>query len=421
MPGKKRRPRAESGADPGAVPALAPAVAQSVQEPMVRLGTIVGPHGIRGAVRVKTYTEDPMSIAAYGPVFDRAGARRFALRVLGPAKAGALAVIDGVSDRNAAEAMRGLDLYVPRHALPETADEDEFYNADLIGLQVEDMAGRPLGRVCDGGRAGRRRTGGQCPGAGREGSGMTAATPWSAWVLTIYPDMFPGPLGQGVVGRGLQGGAWGLHVVDIRGYARDKHASVDDVPYGGGPGMVMRPDVVAEAVDAACAALTPRGRPLTQARLRSLAAGPGVVLLCGRFEGIDERLFQARACEEVSLGDFVLSGGEVAAMAVLDGVVRLLPGVVGSAASLDEESFAGGLLEYPHYTRPRDWEGHAVPEVLLSGHHGRIAAWRQAEAERTTRLRRPDLWSAHRLQPRGLQGRDVQGRGIQGRGGLTGT
>ena len=149
MPGKKRRPRAESGADPGAVPALAPAVAQSVQEPMVRLGTIVGPHGIRGAVRVKTYTEDPMSIAAYGPVFDRAGARRFALRVLGPAKAGALAVIDGVSDRNAAEAMRGLDLYVPRHALPETADEDEFYNADLIGLQVEDMAGRPLGRVCD--------------------------------------------------------------------------------------------------------------------------------------------------------------------------------------------------------------------------------------------------------------------------------
>ncbi len=240
------------------------------------------------------------------------------------------------------------------------------------------------------------------------------AAPWAACVLTIYPEMFPGPLGQGVVGRGLQAGLWDLQVMDIRGYARDKHASVDDVPYGGGPGMVMRADVVAAAVDAAgeaaaqvagapvpLLALTPRGRPLSQALLRRLAAGPGAVLLCGRFEGIDERLFQARACEEVSLGDFVLSGGEIAAMAVLDGVARLLPGVVGSAASLDEESFSGGLLEYPHFTRPRDWEGRAVPEVLLSGHHGQIAAWRRSEAERATRLRRPDLWSAHRGGARG--------------------
>ncbi len=238
-------------------------------------------------------------------------------------------------------------------------------------------------------------------------SGAGRSRIWSAWVLTLYPDMFPGPLGQGVVGRGLQDGAWGLHVMDIRGFARDKHASVDDVPFGGGPGMVMRADVVAASVDAATAAaaeaaggpvpllaLTPRGRTLSQARLRRLADGPGAVLLCGRFEGIDERLYQAREVEEVSLGDFVLSGGEVAAMAVLDGVARLLPGVVGSSASLEEESFAGGLLEYPHYTRPRDWEGRAVPEVLLSGHHGQIAAWRHAEAERATRLRRPDLWSA---------------------------
>lgn len=236
---------------------------------------------------------------------------------------------------------------------------------------------------------------------------MSATAPWQSWVLTLYPEMFPGPLAQGVVGRGLRDGAWALHTMDIRGFARDKHRSVDDVPFGGGPGMVMRPDVVAAALDAAAAgaeraaggpvpliALTPRGRPLSQERLRRLASGPGAVLLCGRFEGIDERLFQARRVEELSLGDFVLSGGEVAAMAVLDGTARLLPGVVGSAASLEEESFADGLLEYPHYTRPREWEGRPVPEVLLSGHHAEIAAWRAAEAQRLTRLLRPDLWAA---------------------------
>lgn len=235
--------------------------------------------------------------------------------------------------------------------------------------------------------------------------------PWQARVLTLYREMFPGPLAHGVVGRGLREGAWALEVMDIRDHARDKHRSVDDVPFGGGPGMVMRADVVARALDAAQAAaragggrdlpvvaLSPRGRRLSQPMLRRLASGPGVVLLCGRFEGIDERLFRAREVEEVSLGDFVLSGGEPAAMALLDGAVRLLPGVVGSAASLQEESFADGLLEYPHFTRPREWEGRAVPEVLMSGHHAAIAAWRGAEAERLTRLLRPDLWAARQAR-----------------------
>ena len=224
---------------------------------------------------------------------------------------------------------------------------------------------------------------------------------WKATVLTLFPEMFPGPLGLSLAGKGLAGGHWALEAVDIRDFARDKHATVDDAPFGGGPGMVMRPDVV----DAALASLpedgrpaiflTPRGRLVDQARVRALAEGPGVALLCGRYEGIDARVIEARGLEELSLGDFVLSGGELAAMTVLDACVRLLPGVVGDAASLDEESFAAGLLEYPHYTRPQTWGGRAVPEVLVSGHHERIRAWRLAEAERTTRERRPDLWARY--------------------------
>jgi len=225
--------------------------------------------------------------------------------------------------------------------------------------------------------------------------------PWKATVLTLFPEMFPGPLAVSLAGKGLAGGHWSLEAVDIRDFARDKHATVDDAPFGGGPGMVMRPDVV----DAALASLpedgrpavflTPRGRLADQARIRKLAEGPGVALLCGRYEGIDARVIEARGLEELSLGDFVLSGGELAAMTVLDACVRLLPGVVGDAASLDEESFAAGLLEYPHYTRPQTWGGRAVPEVLVSGHHERIRAWRLAEAERTTRERRPDLWARY--------------------------
>ncbi len=228
---------------------------------------------------------------------------------------------------------------------------------------------------------------------------MTA--PWSATILTLFPEMFPGPLGHSLAGRALAAGVWALETVDIRKFARDKHATVDDAPFGGGPGMVMRPDVV----DAALASLpgdgrpavflTPRGRLVDQARIRALAEGPGVALLCGRYEGIDARVVEARGLEELSLGDFVLSGGEVAALAVMDACVRLLPGVMGTAASLDEESFARGLLEYPHYTRPQEWRGRTVPEVLASGHHEKIKAWRLRQAEAATQERRPDLWARY--------------------------
>ncbi len=222
---------------------------------------------------------------------------------------------------------------------------------------------------------------------------------WRATALTLFPEMFPGPLGHSLAGRGLETGAWALDTVRLRDFAPDRHHSVDDTPFGGGAGMVLRPDVVGAALDAVPAddrprlALTPRGRPLDQARVEALAAAPGVVVLCGRFEGIDERVFRTRDLDEVSLGDFVLSGGEPAAIALLDACVRLLPGVVGATASLAEESFAAGLLEYPQYTRPRVFEGLEVPAVLLSGHHARIRAWRREQSERITRERRPDLWA----------------------------
>jgi len=224
---------------------------------------------------------------------------------------------------------------------------------------------------------------------------------WRASVLTIFPDMFPGPLGMSLAGRALGAGAWSLDVVDIRNFAADKHRSVDDTSAGGGPGMVMRADVLARAIDAAATderprlLLSPRGAPLTQAKVESLTAGPGVTLVCGRFEGVDERVIAGRGLEEVSVGDYVLSGGEIAAMALIDACVRLLPGVMGAAASCAEESFADGLLEYPQYTRPQLWEGRPIPEVLLSGDHGKIAAWRRQAAERLTRERRPDLWERH--------------------------
>jgi tRNA (guanine37-N1)-methyltransferase len=224
---------------------------------------------------------------------------------------------------------------------------------------------------------------------------------WRVTVLTIFPQMLPGPLAYSLAGKALEAGLWRLETVDIRGFAGDKHRSVDDAPFGGGPGMVMRPDVIDAALAAAggpgpSILLSPRGRRLEQERVRKLAAGPGVTLLCGRFEGVDERVLEARAIEELSLGDFVLSGGEPAAIALIDACVRLLPGVVGSTETLTEESFAMGLLEYPQYTRPRLWQGRAVPEPLLSGDHARIRAWRQAEAERLTRQRRPDLWERRR-------------------------
>ncbi|MFM2301631.1 MAG: tRNA ((37)-N1)-methyltransferase TrmD [Pseudomonadota bacterium] len=226
---------------------------------------------------------------------------------------------------------------------------------------------------------------------------------FAATVLTLYPEMFPGPLGVSLAGRARDEGKWTLDTVQIRDFAIDKHKTVDDTPAGGGAGMVLRADVLASAIDHArtlqpdcpVIAMTPRGKPLSQARVRELAAGPGVTVLCGRFEGFDERIFAGRAVEEVSVGDIVLSGGEPAALMLLDACIRLLPGVMGAASSGTEESFEQGLLEYPHYTRPAEWEGRTIPEVLRSGDHAKIAAWRKAMAEVDTRLRRPDLWERH--------------------------
>lgn len=256
---------------------------------------------------------------------------------------------------------------------------------------------------------------------------------FAAHILTLYPDMFPGPLGHSMAGRALEQGIWSCAATNIRDFATDKHRTVDDTPAGGGAGMVLRADVLARAVDAVAdfpfpgesrgpspshppagwespgprlssgnssarpiLAMTPRGTPITQARIRELAQGPGVIILCGRFEGFDERLFEARPqIEQVSMGDIILSGGEVAALMLLDACIRLLPGVMGAASSGDDESFEGGLLEYPHYTRPTTWEGRTIPEVLRSGDHAKIAAWRQRQSEDHTRLRRPDLWERH--------------------------
>jgi len=236
---------------------------------------------------------------------------------------------------------------------------------------------------------------------------------WRATVLTLFPEMFPGPLGVSLAGKALASGLWALEARDIRDAATDRHRSVDDTPAGGGPGMVLRADVLAAAIDAADIAedrlkdlpkdrprllMSPRGRPLTQSRVAELAAGPGPLIVCGRFEGVDQRVIEARGLEEVSVGDYVLSGGEIAALALIDACVRLLPGVMGKLASGADESFSDGLLEYPQYTRPQEFEGQPIPEILVSGDHARVAAWRRAEAEALTRARRPDLWAARQVQ-----------------------
>ena len=245
---------------------------------------------------------------------------------------------------------------------------------------------------------------------------------FAATILTLYPEMFPGPLGISLAGRALESGAWSMQAVQIRDFAADKHRTVDDTPAGGGAGMVLKVDVLAAAIDharslnsgAPVLAMTPRGRPLTQARVRELAAGPGAIVLCGRFEGFDERIFEGREVEEVSVGDIVLSGGEPAAIMLLDACIRLLPGVMGAASSGVEESFENGLLEYPHFTRPVEWEGRTIPEVLRSGDHAKIAAWRKRRGEDDTRLRRPDLWERHgdvRGQPASGARHDDEGTG----------
>jgi tRNA (guanine37-N1)-methyltransferase len=238
---------------------------------------------------------------------------------------------------------------------------------------------------------------------------MSSTAPWRATVLTLFPEMFPGPLGVSLAGKALVTGLWALETRDIREAATDRHRSVDDTPAGGGPGMVLRADVLAAAIDAADMSsdrpndrpkdrprllMSPRGRPLTQSRVAELAAGPGPLIVCGRFEGVDQRVIEARRLEEVSIGDYVLSGGEIAALALIDACVRLLPGVMGKLASGADESFSEGLLEYPQYTRPQAFEGRIIPEALVSGDHARVAAWRRAEAEALTQARRPDLWAA---------------------------
>jgi len=231
----------------------------------------------------------------------------------------------------------------------------------------------------------------------------TSCDTYDASVLTLYPEMFPGPLGLSLAGRALEHGIWSLEAVNIRAFAHDQHHTVDGTPAGGGAGMVLRADVVARALDETVKNkpgrpviyLTPRGRPLTQAKVRELAQAPGVVMLCGRFEGVDERVIQSREIEEISLGDYVLSGGEPAALSMLDAIVRLLPGVTANQASLEDESFENGLLEYPQFTRPNKWEGMDIPAILTSGHHGEIAKWRRKQAEEITRQRRPDLWAKH--------------------------
>src|SRR3982074_797491 len=236
-------------------------------------------------------------------------------------------------------------------------------------------------------------------------------TIWRATVLTLFPDMFPGPLGVSLAGKALASGLWALEARDIRDSATDRHRSVDDTPAGGGPGMVLRADVLAAAIDAADSApdrpkhpprtpVSPRGRPLTQSRVREIAAGPGPLIVCGRFEGVDQRVIAARRLQEGSLGGYVVSGGEIAALALIDACVRLLPGVMGKLVSGADESFSDGLLEYPQYTRPQEFEGQPIPEILLSGDHAKVAAWRQAEAEALTKTRRPDLWAARPVQPR---------------------
>jgi tRNA (guanine37-N1)-methyltransferase len=237
------------------------------------------------------------------------------------------------------------------------------------------------------------------------GTRTSEATIWQATVLTLFPEMFPGPLGVSLAGKALASGLWVLEARDIRDSATDRHRSVDDTPAGGGPGMVLRADVLAAAIDAADAGsdrprnrprllMSPRGRPLTQSQIVELATGPGPLIVCGRFEGVDQRVIAARGLEEVSIGDFVLSGGEIAAMALIDACVRLLPGVMGKPGSSAEESFSDGLLEYPQYTRPQEFEGQPIPEVLISGDHAKVATWRLAEAEALTKVRRPDLWAA---------------------------
>ncbi len=392
----------------------------------ILMGVIGRPHGVRGLVHVQSYTSDPSDLARYGVLSDDTGrAWTLAWRSAGVAE---LRDADGhvVADRSAAERLTNTRLYVERDRLPAPATE-EFYLADLVGL-ISDV-GRvtvvhdygagvslefdtgvivPFNKACvpkidvQNGTLTvvipTEITVTDQPPLTPAGEGKETRMTWHATILTLFPSMFPGPLGDSLAGRAL-GTAWRMDVKDIRDATTDRHRTVDDTPFGGGAGMVMRADVLDAALgakdDRPLLYMSPRGLPLSQNRVRQLAQGPGVTLVCGRYEGVDQRVLDARDAEEVSIGDYVLSGGELPALVLLDACIRLLPGVMGASDSAHEESFSHGLLEYPHYTRPAEWQGQRVPDVLLSGHHAAIATWRQAQAEQITQSRRPDLWRAY--------------------------
>ena len=382
------------------------------------MGRIGAAHGIGGEVRIQSFTEEPLALAYYGPLAtNRPGlvieieSARATTNVL-------VARLKGIKDRTAAEKLNGVELYIDRDKLPPAEDDDDFYHADLIGLEARLSDGSVVGKVTAIPNFGAsdllevrdERTGDTYlypftkavvpDSAGRRGlprhrdarrrrAGRgRARLSFDADVITLFPELFPGPLGASVIGRGAAEGLWSLQLTQLRDHATDKHRSVDDTPAGGGAGMVLKPDVLAAAIDSVShqndprprLLMSPRGTPLTQARARALAAGPGVVIVCGRFEGIDERVIEARNLEEISIGDYVLAGGEVAAMVLLEAVVRLIPGVLGKDESNADESFENGVLEYPQYTRPAQFEGRDIPAVLTSGDHGKVGQWRREQS-----------------------------------------
>ncbi len=406
----------------------------------VLMATIGAAQGLRGEVRVRTYTADATALADYGNLHSEDG-RVFEILEIREAKNIAIVRFRGINDRNAAEALAGLELFIERDNLPDDElEEDEFYYADLEGLEAVDEEGKSYGTVSavfDFGAGdllelkgpGRRPAlipfseaavleidlEGERSSSIRRRRGLprtrkttarrrvspkrqVGAMTFRATILTLYPEMFPGHLGYSLAGKAMERGQWSLDTVQIRDFAEDRHRTVDDTPAGGGAGMVLKPDILAKAIDDVSDGdnrprllMSPRGKPLTQERVRELAAGDGVVIICGRFEGVDQRVIDARHLEEVSIGDYVLSGGEPAALTLLDAVVRILPGVMGNALSGTHESFENGLLEHPHYTRPQVFESQEIPAVLTSGNHAAIEKWRLEEARKLTAERRPDL------------------------------
>ena len=383
------------------------------------MGRIGAAHGIKGEVRIQSFTEEPLALATYGPLSTNRPGLTIEIEHARATTNVLVARLKGVADRTAAEKLNGVELYLDRDMLPPPGDED-FYHADLIGLEARFARRHGAGQRCmaipNFGAVGPARSARHAQR--RHLSSIPSPRPWCPRCMSpraisssrcrprpsrarrspielctpissrCFPELFPGPLGASVIGRGAAEGRWSLRLTQLRDFATDKYRTVDDTPAGGGPGMVLKPDVLAAAIDSVShqndprprLLMSPRGKPLTQARARALAAGPGVVIVCGRFEGVDERVIEARNLEEVSIGDYVLAGGEVAAMVLLEAVVRLIPGVLGKDKSSADESFENGVLEYPHYTRPQHFEGREIPSVLTGGDHGKVETWRREQA-----------------------------------------